>query len=169
MEEIRDIIEVNCDRAINSIDLPSNEELKIIEENKFDSDSNLIDIDEYYNKKFFHFHTGRKLMNFLSNYVLGYYFITFRSLSQIVASLGPKKRKPNYNDTPLGKIISTPLKDLFKHVKDQLLTNSCKIIIFNISNVLNLGPDEDLQTQYFNFIDTMSEISENQFIFKEYR
>jgi hypothetical protein len=138
LEEIRDIITVHCERIINSIELPSSEELKIIEENKFDSESNLIDIDECYNKKFFHFHTGRKFMNFLTNYVLGYYFITFRSLSQIVASLGPKKKKPNYNDTSLGKIISTPLKDLFKHIKDQLLTNSCKFEVSYTSNFFEI-------------------------------
>jgi hypothetical protein len=130
LEDIRDTIKLHCENITNSINLDSSEEFKAFEEQKFDSESNLCDIDEYFTKKFFHFHTGSKMMNFLANYVLGYYFVAFRGLSQIVASLGPKKKKPTFNETPVAKIVNLPLKETFKHVKDQLINNSSKICDF---------------------------------------
>lgn len=104
--------------------------------------------------KFFTFeHTqeGLKLITFLSNYVLPMLSVALSSLNQTVSSMGPKKKKKNFAESALAKVLHQPCKDATKVFKNW------------IKEKIELYSDKDQHSRYSTYIEQVQEHSNEYF------
>ena len=157
LEELHEEIASNIELININTSEVNLENLKIIEEEKFDETTKTSEYNAYFKSKFSHTQVQNKFMNFLTNYVLGYYFTALTSLSQVVSSLGPKKKKASFSKTPLAKIVNLPLKETLKKVKGWINGN------------IELYSDKNLQEQFERYIDNVVENTEKYSTNEDYK
>lgn len=157
LEELHEEIASNIELININISEVNLENLKIIEEEKFDETTKTSEYNAYFKSKFSHTQIQNKFMNFLTNYVLGYYFTALTSLNQVVSSLGPKKKKASFSKTPLAKIVNLPLKETLKKVKGWINGN------------IELYSDKNLQEQFERYIDNVIENTEKYNTNEDYK
>lgn len=106
----------NITQALNNDTLWNGEK---IEEVKLDY-QDLSEINKIYRSCFAYTNEGSKLINFLSNYVLPMFSVSFSNLSQYASSLTQKKKKKTGSEVAFTTILIQPLKEVIKTYKDWL-------------------------------------------------
>ena len=87
--------------------------------------------------------------------MLPFYSISLASLSQAASALGPKKRKANFNDSPLAKTVILPLTEAGKAVNSW------------VNNWVEILGDKAKSEDFSKFIDGLHDDVSKEMVFED--